>query len=303
MAKKETNVSQWVDERLASLNAGGGWQPDAAEGLARLRDRRRLARRRTIEWITAGIASAAACIALMVLTSPGACARPNGCTGEPIHSSTPAAAPLAPAASTPAPPPAALPAQAPAVKAMPVKTSQAAVNFKETGRAGAPIVCEIYTDYECPSCALLYKDSIPVLMQDYVKTGKMKLLHRDFPLPQHPYARLATRYANAAGSLGFYDAVVNQIFRTQTVWSKDGNVDSQVMLVVPPSAMQKVRDLVANDPHLDDSVVEDMKMGASDHVDSTPTLVFVVGGKRQSLTGVPKMPILRTYLDQVLKGK
>jgi len=305
MAKKEMNVSQWVDERLAALNSRNGWQPDAEQGLIRLRERRRQARRRTVEWIAASFAGVAACAALMIFASPGACARPNSCAGEPAHPSPASApAPSTPTPSTPLPAPApAAPVQAPVVQAAPpVKPPQRVANFKEVGSPNAPILCEIYTDYECPSCALLYKDSMPALMHDYVQTGKLRILHRDFPLPQHPYARLAARFANAAGSLGYYELVVNQIFQTQKLWQDNGNVDGQVMLVLPPGVMQQVRELVANDPHLDDSVAADMKMGISDHLDSTPTLVFVVGGKRQSLTGIPKMPILKTYLDQVLQG-
>lgn len=36
----ETQVSRWVDERLAALRPAGDWQPDTITGLARLRERR-----------------------------------------------------------------------------------------------------------------------------------------------------------------------------------------------------------------------------------------------------------------------
>jgi hypothetical protein len=48
----------------------------------------------------------------------------------------------------------------------------------------------------------------------YVSNGKVKLIHRDFPLRQHPWDSLAAWCANAAGELGQYDIAVNQIFRT-----------------------------------------------------------------------------------------
>jgi protein-disulfide isomerase len=34
---------------------------------------------------------------------------------------------------------------------------------------------------------------------DYVKTGKVRLIHRDFPLAMHQHSKLAARYANDRG--------------------------------------------------------------------------------------------------------
>jgi protein-disulfide isomerase len=297
MAKKETNVSQWVDERLAALDAGE-WQPDSERGLARFRDRRRTARRHMFEWIMAAVATTFACAALMVFSSPGACARPNGCSSDGPR-------PVAPAAARPADPPVPAPPPAAAVAetAKPKPEPPPAGNFKESGSPAAPVVFEIYSDYECPSCALFYRESMPPLMDHYVRTGKLRLIHRDFPLQAHPYARLAARYANAAGALGQYDTVVRQLFQTQILWTRDGNIDAQVMQVLAPGDMQRVREMVTGDPHLDDTVTLDMAKAVADHVDRTPFLVVVTGGKRQSVGGAPKFSFLKTYLDQVLPAR
>lgn len=275
MANDETGVSKWVEDRLAGLDTAGDWQPDAVRGLARLRDRRRRARRHRFEWAMAATAGAAAVVLLVVFLSPGACARPRGCSADLTHSVGPVA--------TARPQP---------------ETS----SYKESGAPTASVVCEIYTDYECPSCAQLYKDVVPRLTQDYVRTGKIRLLHRDFPLPQHPWARLAARYANAAGIAGQYPKVVDQIFRTQPLWSFDGGVDIQVAQVVDASTLNRIRALVANDSHLDDTVTQDIAMGRSDAINQTPTLVIVAAGKRQVIPGVPPYNILQTYLNDLLSS-
>ena len=116
------------------------------------------------------------------------------------------------------PAPKASKAAVPAVKAPPAR------NFKETGSVLAPITCELFTDYQCPHCATVFLQILPGFLAEYVSTGKVKLIHRDFPLPMHPHARIAARYANAAGVLGYYDVVVNQIFRTQAIWAASGDV-------------------------------------------------------------------------------
>lgn len=124
---------------------------------------------------------------------------------QPRIAVTPVPSPVAAVPPAPVPAPAVTVAQnrptspssgkpAPAVPASSYNT-----HFKEFGSPTAPITVEVYTDYECPACAVLYQQAIPMLVSQYVQTGKVKMLHRDFPLTQHPYARLAARFANAAG--------------------------------------------------------------------------------------------------------
>jgi protein-disulfide isomerase len=175
-------------------------------------------------------------------------------------------------------------------------------NFKESGSPTAPITIEIYTDYECPSCRNLYMTVLPSLNTDFVATGKVHLLHRDFPLPQHQFSKLATRYANAAGTIGKYDLVANQIFVTQPEWDQNGNVDAAVAKVLSAGDMERVRALVKNDTHLDDSVTRDVAMAnQQDHVNETPTIVIVAKGKREVISGGMPYNILKQYLDNKLK--
>jgi protein-disulfide isomerase len=187
------------------------------------------------------------------------------------------------------------------------KAPAPSLNYKETGSPTAPITIEAFTDYECPHCARFFKEFMPQFKADYIQTGKVRFIHRDFPLQQHPHAIQAARYANAAGELGYYDIAVNQIFGTQDVWSINtpngtGNVDAEVAKVLPPGAMQKVRELVKSDPRIDASMATDMGFATSDRIPSTPTIVIVSKGKRELVTTVMEMPysIFKKYLDQKL---
>lgn len=302
---------RWVEKRVNSLESGHDWRPDAAAALPRVWERDRVFRARRRRWVW--IAVAASFASLSVLAVPGRCDSPdaNSC-GQPLAGRlwhqmfpkpvapkpAPAAQPAPIAAMPPAPP--VTVAQNHAPKAPAVPASPAAASFKQSGSPSAPILCEIYTDYECPACAELYRDVVPRLTAEYVETGKVKLRHRDYPLPQHPYSRLAARYANAAGTLGQYDAAVNQLFRTQAQWGTDGSIDQRLTQVLAPGVMQKVRALVKDDASLDDSVAADQAMGTQDHINQTPTIVVVYKGKRQAIAGFPNYSLLKTYLDQLL---
>jgi protein-disulfide isomerase len=269
------NVNQWVDDRLATLGDGNDWQPEASLALARLRDLDRQAKvKRRWAWATA----AAACLGLLLFVEPHACANPLGCTQD---------AAVRKGKATPVP-------QTDAARQYVVQ------NYKASGAADAPIAVEIYSDYECPSCAAFFHDTMPLLVAEYVKTGKVKLLHRDYPLQQHPYAKIAARYANAAGQAGQYDLAVGQIFQTQDLWSVSGDIEAQLVQVLPPAVMRKVRDMVEHDPRLDDTVVADQAMGARDRLQATPTVVVVSKGNRQTISPIPTYKLLKSYLDDLL---
>jgi len=141
---------------------------------------------------------------------------------------------------------------------------------------------------------------MPLLVAEYVETGKVKLLHRDFPLAQHPYARLAARYANAAGQAGQYDKAVSRLFQTQDIWGTSGDIEPQLALVLPPAIMRAVRDMVAHDQRLDDSVTADQAMAVTDHLRATPTLIVVWKGNRQTISPIPSYALLKSYLDDLL---
>jgi len=255
---------------MATLEPLGQFRPNAARALSRLKARQ--ARRFRYMWAS-GLAAAVGCLGVLMLLTQPACASPY-CLGSLKTGVTPAVKVVAPALIQ---------------------------NYKESGSPTARVTLEIYSDYECPSCAVLFRDVVPQLVNEYVKTGKVKLIHRDFPLPMHPFAKLAARYANAAGESGYYDVIVPQLFKTQDLW-KNGDVDTQAAQVLPPGVMQQVRQLVKSDESLERTVAADVALGKMDHLTGTPTVVIVANGKRQSLPAMPSYSLLKAYIDQLLSS-
>src|SRR5579863_5504759 len=94
---------------------------------------------------------------------------------------------------------------------------------KSLGNPNAPIKMIVYDDYECPVCGELYEQTLRPLINDYVASGKVYLIHRDFPLPMHLYSRQAARWVNAAARIGKFEAVERAIFDNQMAWSEYGS--------------------------------------------------------------------------------
>src|SRR3989344_2356912 len=67
------------------------------------------------------------------------------------------------------------------------------------GKADAPVVMIEFSDYECPFCGRHFTDTYPQLKKDYIDTGKVKLVFRDFPLSFHAKAQKAAEAARCVG--------------------------------------------------------------------------------------------------------
>jgi protein-disulfide isomerase len=173
--------------------------------------------------------------------------------------------------------------------------------FKSSGTVMAPVTIELYTDFQCPHCRAFYMEVLPQLTAEFIKTGKVRLIHRDFPLPQFQYSRTAMHFANAAGQIGKYDAVATQLFETQPDWAQNGNVEAAVAKVLTPAELEKVKTIIKTDTHLDDSVARDVETATTvDHLTATPTVVIVHKGKRETVSGGVTFPLLKTYLNDKL---
>jgi protein-disulfide isomerase len=173
---------------------------------------------------------------------------------------------------------------------------------KAFGSKGAPVVMEIFSDYQCPACRTLFLTTNRQLMDNYVSTGKVYVIHRDFPLPMHAHSRVAARYARAAADIGKVEAVEKALFENQDKWEQTGDVDGTVAAVLSPPEMTKVRALVKGGT-LEPLIDKDYELGQMYRVNQTPTSVFHCKGQTYPYSGVMSYEILRQFLDQLLSQK
>lgn len=70
------------------------------------------------------------------------------------------------------------------------------------GREDAPLTMIEYTDYQCPFCQQFHNTTWVDLKRNYIDTGKLRFVSRDFPLDFHENARRAAVAARCAGEQG-----------------------------------------------------------------------------------------------------
>ncbi len=171
---------------------------------------------------------------------------------------------------------------------------------KGVGSPNAPITIEVFSDFQCPHCKLLHDQTLNQLIRDYVVPGKVYLIHREFPLPGHTYARQAAAFAVAAERMGRYEEVTDRLWLHQTTWSVDGSVAATACRGLAPAEAQRLRTL-ANDPSVAAEIQHDIQLGQQADLHQTPTLIVKRGSSSYPLAGAVNYDLLRSFLDSQLK--
>jgi protein-disulfide isomerase len=166
------------------------------------------------------------------------------------------------------------------------------------GSKNAPIVMEVFSDFQCPACKTLFVTTNRQVMDNYVSTGKVYFIHRDFPLPMHAHSQVAALYSRAAAHVGKFEVVEEALFNNQEKWEQSGDVDGTVAAVLSPAEMTRVRALVKGST-LSPLIQKDVALGKLDNVNQTPTTVFHAKGQTFPYAGVMNYDILRNFLDQL----
>jgi protein-disulfide isomerase len=170
------------------------------------------------------------------------------------------------------------------------------------GSKNAPVVVEVFSDFQCPACKTLFVSTNRQLMDNYVSAGKVYLIHRDFPLPMHAHSKVAAQYSRAAAQIGKLESVEEVLFQNQEKWEQSGDIDGTVASVLSPSEMAKVRALVKAGS-LDAAIAKDQALGQVYRVNQTPTTIFHANGQTFPYAGVMNWEILKQFLDQLLSQK
>ena len=224
------------------------------------------------------------------ITPPPGPAPVTAASTTPATQEQPPIVPSAPLATEAAPPPA------------PQNGLQDVDPHKAFGSKNAQVVMEEFSDYQCPACKTLYTTTNRLLMDNYVSTGKVYLIHRDFPLQMHAYSRIAARYARAAAEIGKIEPVEQALFQNQEKWEQTGDVDGTVASVLSPAEMNKVRALVKGGT-LDALIDKDFALGQIYRVNQTPTTVFHCKGQTYPYAGVMTYDTMKQFLEQLLSQK
>lgn len=177
------------------------------------------------------------------------------------------------------------------------------------GNSDAPVVLIEFSDFQCPFCRKFWTETFSSIKSDYIDTGKVKFVYRDFPLDSiHPSARPAAIAAECAREVGGSDEAFfkmhDKIFAEQNVLdsgSPEGPVGGTVSFSADnlKSWAKEIGyniDSCLDSKKYDSEVEADLNDGISYGVQGTPG--FFVNGK--AISGAVPYSVFKQAFDAEL---
>ena len=146
------------------------------------------------------------------------------------------------------------------------------------GSADAPVTIIEFSDFQCPFCARFYSQTLGEIDDKYIKTGKVKLVFRDFPLSFHQNAQKAAEAAECAEEQGKFWEMHDKLF------AKDLGLDSA-----------KFDECLVSDKYASE-VQKDFKDGQGAGISGTPS--FFINGVK--LVGAQPFSAFQQVIEQEL---
>ena len=171
------------------------------------------------------------------------------------------------------------------------------------GEEDAEVTIIEFSDYQCPFCRKFWQDTFTQLKKDYIDTGKVKFVYRDYPLGFHPMAVPAAEAANCAREKGgdeAYYEMHDKMFEEQNIL--DGGTVQSTVQFTKDDLKQWAKDIGYNiDSCLDSGkyaqeVQNDFADGGSAGVQGTPA--FFINGRL--LSGAQPYAAFKQAIDAEL---
>lgn len=165
------------------------------------------------------------------------------------------------------------------------------------GDVEAPVVMTEWVDMRCPFCALYSRDTLPILIEEYVDTGQVRIEFHDVVFYGEDSENAAVA-ARAAGNQGVYVEYLSSVYDAAP---ENGHPDLPRETLIDfaedagvPDMEQFVADL--DDPELVADVQDSTQSAQQLGVSAVP---FFVAGST-ALSGAQPMDVFRQFLDQAL---
>ena len=147
------------------------------------------------------------------------------------------------------------------------------------GPANAQVTITEYASMTCPHCAAFNEKVFPKIKSEYIDSGKVRYVFREFPLDIKAAAGSMLARCIAKDDAGKYFAVVDMLFKQQNDWVTKNTTETLTRIGKQAGLSQQAVEDCLKDQALLDKIAADQKY-ASDvlKVDSTPT--FFINGEK-----------------------
>jgi protein-disulfide isomerase len=165
------------------------------------------------------------------------------------------------------------------------------------GNHNAPVTMVEYSDFQCPLCKKFYDENFNKLVTDYIKTGKVKYVFKQFPLNIHPQAPDAALASECALEQNKFWEMHDLLFENQTAWSGKSDYLNTFKQFAKQLALNETQFNTCLDTKKHQgNVNKDYQEGLTKGVRGTPTFYI----NDQILVGAQEYDKFTDMLDQAL---
>ena len=146
------------------------------------------------------------------------------------------------------------------------------------GPANAPVTITEYASMTCPHCAAFNENVFPKIKSEYIDSGKVRYVFREFPLDIKAAAGSMLARCIAKDDAGKYFAVIDMLFRQQNDWVVKNTTETLTRIGKQAGLSQQAVEDCLKDQALLDKIAADQKFANEVlKVNSTPT--FFINGE------------------------
>jgi protein-disulfide isomerase len=169
---------------------------------------------------------------------------------------------------------------------------------KALGSADAPVTLYEHSSLTCSHCAAFHRETYPRLKKEYIDTGKLRLVYRDYPLGQ--LALVAAMLPHCAGPERYF-GFLQVLYRGQDQWSRSDNPLRELETVARLAGMSKAEfDACLSDKELYRAIRERAQDDQTVYgIQGTPT--FRIEGKQ--LSGARPFEDFQEIIEAALAAK
>jgi protein-disulfide isomerase len=168
---------------------------------------------------------------------------------------------------------------------------------RSIGREDAPVTIIKYASMTCPYCRKFQAETFPVLKREYIDTGKVRYILREFPIGhQSGAATIALRCAPADKYFALYDKIMVQ----QPAWVSQEVRHDPIYKVAAGVGMTRAQyDTCQQDKALIDGLRWVKERGRTLGIIGTPNF-FINGKLVKSVVGMKE---IRELIDPIISGR
>jgi protein-disulfide isomerase len=143
------------------------------------------------------------------------------------------------------------------------------------GKADAPVTIVEYSSLSCPHCATFHKEVLPQLKSEYVETGKVRYIEREFPLNNSAFAGAVLARCLEPGR---FFAFNDYLFSRMDEWAFKEDAVAPLRQYAKQAGMTAAEfDKCIDDEALQKKILAVRDRGEKEGVRGTPT--FFINGK------------------------